>query len=72
MRRNQGNHEQLTCDYCGAVKQEISFCIGAARKPEWTMVYGTGKLTCPACYDKAMAEGRATIDKHVATNDELY
>ena len=64
--KRQGNPKQLVCDYCGAVKQEISFCIGAAKNPEWTMVYGTGKITCPACYDKAMAEGDAAVDRHIA------
>ena len=54
-----------TCAYCGATKEGLSFCIGASSKADWTMVEGTGKLTCPACYEKAMSEGRAAIDKHV-------
>ena len=57
--------EVLTCAYCGAIKQEIIFCIGASSKKDWCMVEGTGKMTCPDCYDKAMAEGQAAIDRHV-------
>lgn len=55
--------EVLTCHYCGAVKNEISFVIGAARKADWCMVYGTGFMTCPDCYDVAMAEGVARVDR---------
>jgi sarcosine oxidase delta subunit len=58
--------KQLKCDYCGTVKEEIGFFIGAAKTADWCMVQGTGKMTCPACYEKAMAEGRAAIDRHVA------
>ena len=57
--------EQLTCAYCGAIKQEISFFIGATKKADWCMVEGTGKMTCPNCYDKAMAEGKEALDKHI-------
>ena len=53
------------CAYCGAEKVGISFFIGASKEPDWTMVEGTGKITCPDCYDKAMAEGQAKI--HQAT-----
>ena len=64
--KTKATPDKLTCAYCGAVKQEISFMIGAARKADWCMVYGTGKITCPACYEKAMAEGSAAVDKHIA------
>ena len=57
--------EKLTCTYCGAVKEEIIFCIGASSKKDWCMVEGTGKMTCPACYDKAMNEGKAAIERHI-------
>jgi len=59
------NTEQLTCAYCGAVKEEIVFCIGASSGPDWCMMAGTGKVTCPACYEKAMAEERAAIERHI-------
>ncbi len=57
--------EQLTCAYCGAIKQEISFFIGASTKKDWCMIEGTGKMTCPLCYDKAATEGQAAIDRHI-------
>lgn len=56
----------LICAYCGAVKAEVSFVIGASRVPDWCMIYGTGKMSCPACYTKASAEGSAAVDRHVA------
>lgn len=56
--------EKVKCEYCDQEKKEISFCIGASNKPDWTMVEGTGKITCPDCYDKAMAEGKEAINKH--------
>ena len=63
---NQMQTERCTiCEYCGAKKEGLSFCIGASNKAEWTMIYGTGKMTCPACYDKAQAEATALIDAHV-------
>lgn len=49
------------CEYCGKEKDGLTFVIGASNKPDWTMVEGTGKMTCPDCYDKAMAEGQARI-----------
>ncbi len=55
----------VTCDYCGAHKQEATFVIGASNVPEWCMIEGTGNMTCPACYQKAMLEGQAAIDQHV-------
>ena len=58
--------EVLTCAYCGKVKQEIAFCIGASIEPDWCMVEGTGKITCPDCYNKAILEGRQAIDRHIA------
>jgi len=70
MQTRKGNPSQLVCDYCGAVKKEISFFIGASIKADWCMIEGTGKMTCPACYDKAIAEGRAAIDKHVQSAKE--
>jgi len=57
--------EVLTCAYCGAIKQEIIFCIGASNGKDWCMVEGTGKMTCPTCYDLAMADGQAAITRHI-------
>lgn len=58
--------EILTCAYCGATKNEITFIIGASREPEWCMVYGTGKITCPECYERAQKEAADKIDAHIA------
>ena len=56
----------LVCAFCGAVKHEVSFMIGASSKADWCMIYGTGKMSCPSCYTKASAEGSAAVDKYVA------
>ncbi len=50
------------CEYCGAEKTGLSFFIGASLEPDWTMVEGTGKMACPACWKQATEEGRAVID----------
>lgn len=59
------NNGCMTCEYCQAVKQEISFCIGASREPDWVMHEGTGKVSCPACWHVARQEGIDAIDKHI-------
>lgn len=56
---------KIQCAYCGAEKQEVSFFIGAAKEPDWTMIYGTGKITCPDCYNVAEKEGKERIEKHI-------
>ena len=62
----------LVCAFCGATKNEVSFVIGAQSrehadsKQNWCMIYGTGKMACPTCYEKASAEGVAAVDRHVA------
>lgn len=55
----------IVCAFCGAEKAEVSFVIGASRKPDWCMIYGSGKMACPNCYEKASAEGSAAVDKYV-------
>lgn len=64
-----GNPEKLICEYCGAEKEEISFCIGASLKPEWTMHEGTGKVSCgdPVCHLQGETEGQAAINNHIKT-----
>ena len=57
-------HNRLTCDYCGAVREGIHFAVGASAEPEWTMLEGTGHMTCPNCYPRAVAEGRAALREH--------
>jgi len=56
----------LMCAYCGKVKEEVSFVIGACgKKPDWCMIYGTGKMACPECYEKASKEGSDAADNYV-------
>ena len=57
--------DSITCEYCGKTKADGGFFIGASKEPDWTMVEGTGKITCPDCYEKAMREGQARIKAHV-------
>lgn len=56
--------ETIKCEYCGKEKNENIFIIGASNKPDWCMVNGTGKMTCPDCYEVAMGEGDKAIEKH--------
>jgi len=55
--------DKLKCEYCGKEKEEISFFIGATNVPDWCMIEGTGKIACPACYEKASMEGQEIIRK---------
>ena len=58
--------DKLVCAYCGEVKEEVSFFIGASNEPDWVMNEGTGKISCPNCYDKGRAEGQDAIVKATA------
>ena len=53
------------CEYCGKTKQDDCFFIGASKLPDWTMVEGTGKMTCPECHAKAVKDGKEAIEKHI-------
>jgi hypothetical protein len=55
--------DKLICEYCGKVKQEIIFAIGASNKADWCMHEGTGKVSCPDCYAKASKEAQDIIHK---------
>ena len=57
--------DKLVCDYCGKTKDEITFFIGATKKPDWCMIYGTGKMACPDCYEKASKIGSDLVDRHI-------
>jgi hypothetical protein len=57
--------KKMICDYCGAEKDGIMFFIGASKAAAWTMVEGTGKITCPACWERAMKDGENAIKKHI-------
>ena len=55
--------KKLVCDYCGKVKEEVSFYIGASNEPDWVMNEGTGKISCPDCYEIGRKEGQDAIHK---------
>jgi len=55
----------ITCDYCGKVKEEDIFIIGASSKPDWVMVYGTGKMSCPECLPKAELEAKKAEERYL-------
>jgi len=56
----------IRCDYCGAVEEKDIFIIGASTEHlDWCMIYGTGKMACPACYKKAAAEGKRAVDNYI-------
>ena len=57
----------LTCAWCGKVKKEISFVIGTFKPREWTMHFGTGKLSCdsPECYRKGCNEAQSQLASHI-------
>jgi len=62
--------KKLTCDYCGKEKEEFSFFIGASRTRDWTMHEGTGKVSCPDCYNEAEKEATARIDAHIKAHNK--
>jgi len=56
---------EIKCAYCGKVREDgkVMFIIGASKEPDWVMVEGTGKMTCPICHPVAVKEARDVIDK---------
>jgi len=56
--------DKVKCYYCNKIKKEMTFCIGASTKPEWTMHAGTGKMSCPKCYELARDEAKTAIHSH--------
>ncbi len=67
------SQEKIVCAFCGAEQKEIIFVIGASNQPDWCMIEGTGKITCPNCYPIAQAEGQAAIDRACRpTKKETY
>ena len=55
---------QTICEYCGKVKEGISFVIGASREPAWTMIEGTGAMCCPECWERARMDGQEAVRRH--------
>ena len=60
----------LTCDYCGKEKEEMSFVIGASIEKDWVMWEGTGKVSCPECWDKGKADSIKAMKKHFERYNE--
>ena len=60
--------DKLICEFCGEVKKEFSFYIGATKEPDWCMIEGTGKIACPKCYERASKEGQEAIERALKTN----
>lgn len=56
--------EKLVCYYCGEEKKEVTFYIGASLEADWVMVEGTGRVTCPDCWERATKDGQEAIAKH--------
>lgn len=54
---------QVICAYCAKEKEDNTFVIGASIEPDWVMVEGTGKMTCPNCYNVAVEEGQQAIKR---------
>ena len=50
------DNDKLVCDYCGKVKEEMTFVIGASLEKDWVMWEGTGKVSCPECWEKGKEE----------------
>lgn len=61
--------ENMTCDYCGKIREEIKFFIGAslAEDIDWTMWEGSAKTSCdnPECWAKGRAESKIIINAYV-------
>jgi len=53
--------EKLVCNYCGKIKEEMTFFIGASDGKDWTMHEGTGKVTCPDCHQQGEQEARKVL-----------
>lgn len=70
MKKNTNiDNDTLQCEYCGTIKNEVIFVIGASNKPDWCMHEGTGKVSCPECYNKGQAEGQARIKKYIESHN---
>lgn len=63
------NSNKTKCNYCGTEKNDGCFVIGASNQPDWTMIEGTGKMTCPDCYEEAVKEGQERISQHIRAHN---
>jgi len=62
---------EIKCAYCGKVRTEVKFMIGASVGPEWTMHEGTAKMSCDneVCWEKGRTEGRAASGRHTGIKE---
>lgn len=70
MRNNKKSvfdNNKMVCEYCAAVREEVMFCIGASKAADWVMHEGTGKVSCPNCWEIGKKEGREAIEKYVTS-----
>ena len=61
--------KNLVCEYCGKVKNEVSFFIGESLQKDWTMHEGTGKISCPDCYDIASEKSQNKINNYIKNHN---
>ena len=54
--------KKIICSYCGKVKEAGSMiAIGASLENDWTVWEGTGKISCPECWEKGRKEAQQVI-----------
>ena len=61
--------ENIKCGYCGKEKEDQTFVIGASNVPDWVMMEGTGKMTCPSssCFNRAELDAATVVNRYVAS-----
>ena len=66
-KRTKSSQKGMVCDYCGATRAQVMFCIGASRadRPDWTMWEGTALVSCPDCHAKGHQASIDCLDRHV-------
>ncbi len=61
----KSSQNKLICDYCGAVQEKVAFFIGANTVPSWVMNEGSGKVSCPNCFEVGKKEGQLRVQAHI-------
>jgi hypothetical protein len=65
IKKQNQQSSNLTCQYCGKQREEFMFVIGASITADWCMHEGTGKVSCPDCYEIAQKEATDRINRKV-------
>jgi hypothetical protein len=60
--------DKLTCTYCGKQREQFVLAIGASLTKDWVIWEGTGKVSCPDCWEQAKEESANAIEMHIAQN----